>query len=114
LSILNTKNFKETHIDLSEPLDELDTLDEEGMTDSPFVIRSDNFVVSDGMIFCHAEQGSRLALVDLNTKKLLWYSNIKIKNYPYPYIRKIELEGGRLYVLDMGGGFHVFAKKNIV
>ena len=57
---------------------------------------------------CHADGDSRIAVVDLVENKLVWSTTIQVENYPYPYIKELQVHDNRLFILDAGGTLHIY------
>lgn len=113
LFVLDAVTLEESYIDLSEVLDELDILDSSGEIERYFKIKKESIVISNNRLYCHGDGDARIAVIDLLTNKLLWQTTIEVDNYPYQFIKELQVRDNRLFILDAGGTLHIYEEETM-
>lgn len=106
--VLDMKTLEEWHIDISEILDSLDIINENGEIEKDYRIKSNQIVISEDLLFCHSDGDSRVAIVDLKKKEVVWSTTIEVDHYPYSFIKNLNVSKNNLYILDANSTLHCY------
>ncbi|MBG6133654.1 hypothetical protein IWQ47_005126 [Aquimarina sp. EL_43] len=119
VQILNPETFEVTNLDLREELSVLDKQlykPEDKMTwQVPFSFSNSTYVIKNNHLYFTQEKNNTIGIIDLQTKKLLWHTDIEINSGDtIPIITDIKVYDTRLYILDSGNTLHIFEKDEII